>query len=358
MADYPSSLPGRKRTVLPPTLQTHLSNLAGSLCHGQADMADVAGVVEGFSGLPVRDFRTTAGDIMMHGALYARDSYDKWTTARAHVQLAGMIGRLERTHGLEFVFLFHGNGYYRQAALELIDGPLEAPFLLAAVIYRLNDWVPEVRRAAFECALRVFAVTPAQVVVPAAIGMLEMRIHWQRGTREAVIVDEVLSRGDVQSGMIGYLLQTPSGPVARTLCHLLRDARFDHALPSLARHAQHPAVRGLALRTLIQRQARWPVGMTTQWIDKSMAKGRRVQAFASRQVTIEAPIEPFIRQAAADHTAFVRKIAMQAVIDRPAQWAEFADVIETLSGDSSPSIREGMAYIERNRTRETGEGAV
>ncbi len=351
MVSYPSSIAHRKRSVLPPELQIDLQRLGASLQKAQAEAADVAAVVDGFSTLPVRDFKAAAGDIMACAALYALHDRDKWTTARARIALTGMISRLERTYGLEFVFLFHGNGYYRQAALELIEGPLEAPFLLASVIYRLNDWVPEVRRAAFECALRVFSGTPAHVVVPAVVGMLEMRWHWNRGLSEAVIVDEVLSRPDVQAGMTNYLLRTPAGPVARTLRNLLRDTRFDMALPSLASHARHPAVRRLAFETLIGGQARWPIGTKTEWIDKSMNIGRRVMAFDSRPVQRETPATTLIRQGAGDTSAIVRKVAMQAIVDRPDQWDEFSDLIDILSRDKSGAIRDGMAFIDRCRSR-------
>ncbi len=347
MANYPSVLEYRKRSVLPPALQNDLQRLGSSLDSARAKADDVAAVIEGFFGLPVRDFKAAASDIMEYGGLYARHGYDTWTTARARIQLGGMISRLKRTDGLEFVFLFHGNGYYRQCALELIDGPLEAPFLLAAVIYRLNDWVPEVRQAAYKCASRVFAATPASIVVPAVVGMLEMRIRWQRGVAEAVIVDEVLSRADIQAGMRAYLMRTPAGPTARTLGNLLRDSRFDDALPGLARRARHPAVRALALRTLVTRTARWPVGTAKQWIDKSMGIERLVMEFASRPVATTEAIEMLIQQGASDSAAAVRKIAMQAVVDRPALWPEMAPVIQKLSQDSSSAIREGMAYIAR-----------
>src|SRR6218665_2975473 len=41
--------------------------------------------------------------------------------------------------------LFHHSGYVREAALKRIDGPVPNAFFLVALVYRLNDWVPEVR---------------------------------------------------------------------------------------------------------------------------------------------------------------------------------------------------------------------
>ena len=65
--------------------------------------------------------------------------------------------RLLLTPGLASLFIFHRNGRVREAALARLSGGLPNPFLFAAVAWRLNDWVPQVRAAAVCCARRVFA---------------------------------------------------------------------------------------------------------------------------------------------------------------------------------------------------------
>jgi len=228
-----------------------------------------------------------------------------------------------------------------------MHGPAHAPFLLAAVMLRLNDWVPQVRQAADGAVRRIFATTPVPVILPAVVGMLSVRFQWQRGVTEAMAVDEIVERADVRAAMTTYLLQTPAGPVARTLSNLLRQAHFDGALPQLLQDAKHPAVRALALRTLLTGQARWPVGVRRQWIDQSTGISRRLPEFAVRPVMSPEAVESLVRRGAADKAAAVRKVAMQAIIDRPSDWHAFGDVIEKLNRDRSKPIREGMAYIAR-----------
>jgi hypothetical protein len=66
---------------------------------------------------------------------------------------------LQRTPDLEYLFLFHGDGHLREAALKKMEGGAPNAFCFAAIAWRLNDWVPQVREAARNCALRVFPVT-------------------------------------------------------------------------------------------------------------------------------------------------------------------------------------------------------
>jgi hypothetical protein len=50
------------------------------------------------------------------------------------------------------VLMFNRNGYVREAALKGVNQLPDTPFFLAALVWRLNDWVEPVRRAAEGCA--------------------------------------------------------------------------------------------------------------------------------------------------------------------------------------------------------------
>lgn len=372
--DYPSVLPGRRRSALPTDLQWALQRLGKTLHKAIARRSDVASVIDALAALPPGNISAIAGDLALYGELFSpgvpwlpmvlrqtatesrldclkRIPGLKWLLSLRRTGLESQVDCLKRTPGLEWLFLFHGNGYLRQAALRKVAGPLNSSFMLAAVLYRLNDWVPEVRREAMITALRVFDTTSAEIVLPAVIGVLELRHQWRRGLSEAVIVDEVLSRADIHAAMTDYLTLANTGPAARILTNLLRDNRFDPDLPILLKASRHPAVRALALRTLIRQEARWPVGMKIEWIDKSMGKGRRVPDFATRAVSSPSPLEEFIEAGAADRVVAVRKVAMQGLIDHPEAWARQAEVIKRLSQDRSAAIRQGIGYIQARQAR-------
>jgi hypothetical protein len=52
------------------------------------------------------------------------------------------------------VLMFNRSGYVREAALKALSQLPDTPFFLAALVWRLNDWVGPVRRAAEDCATR------------------------------------------------------------------------------------------------------------------------------------------------------------------------------------------------------------
>ena len=79
---------------------------------------------------------------------------------------------LEINHDYAWLFLFHPNGYVREAALDSLNNPPTSPFFFAALAWRLNDWVPAVRQAAQRCAERVLYRTAADVAATAALYLL------------------------------------------------------------------------------------------------------------------------------------------------------------------------------------------
>src|SRR5262245_20229256 len=98
---------------------------------------------------------------------------------------------------LAWLFLFHPSGYLRLAALHRINTAPASPFFLAALAWRLNDWVPQVREAARLCAERELPLVDAQVAATAARYLLGRRIAWSRWTHEQITLDRVFARKDV-----------------------------------------------------------------------------------------------------------------------------------------------------------------
>jgi len=71
---------------------------------------------------------------------------------------------LDEVPGLPFLFLFHRNGFLRQAALDRISGPIPNAFLVAALAWRRNDWVNQVRASAQACMDRCLPLTSPEVL--------------------------------------------------------------------------------------------------------------------------------------------------------------------------------------------------
>ncbi len=176
---------------------------------------------------------------------------------------------------LAWLYLFHPSGYLRVAALHRIDTAPASPFFLAALAWRLNDWVPQVREAARLCADRELPLVEAHVAATAAPYLLGRRIAWNRWTHEHDTLDQVFAREDVLEALAAQLRVGTTGPLAACLRHALRFAGIDAHLIELARHARQPSVRALAYRCLISGRADWVVGFEWMWIDKVFFVRRR-----------------------------------------------------------------------------------
>jgi hypothetical protein len=249
--------------------------------------------------------------------------------------------------GLEYLFLFHRDGRLREAALLKITGGLPTPFLFAAVVWRLNDWVAPVREAAVRCARRSFPATAPDVIAQAATALLVRRLSWQRWTDERTILNEELSRADVAEHLTQLLIHGATGPLSSVLRSALRTSELDPYLMRLAVEALQPSVRAVALDALINGKATWTAGYVWQWVDKSMGRQRRVPTFDSRVLTVAPQRIPLITDAVTDRSAIVRGVALTGVVRHLLGTPEGRALAAPLLTDRSPFVRETAKFIVR-----------
>jgi len=251
------------------------------------------------------------------------------------------LGALKRIPALSHLYIFHGDGWLREAALKCLNEPPDNPFAFAALRYRLNDWVEQVRDAAHDCASRLFPHTSAGVVAEASFFLFTQIHHFGRwGERERHVLESALYRHDVMQVLADLLMQRPAGRVGIVLRQALRRPGLDGALPRLAREADLPQVRATALETLIMRRARWPAGYRYEWIDKRFGFRRRVPRFEQRPIDHQIDIEELLAQGAHDRAVVVRKVVAQGLIDlRRDLSPAMNDVGRSLSEDKASSVR-------------------
>jgi hypothetical protein len=86
------------------------------------------------------------------------------------------------------VLMFNRSGYAREAALKAIKQLPDTPFFLAALVWRLNDWVAPVRRAAAQCANRELRRLSVGTIVGAAPFLLERMPYSRRWSSTPAVV--------------------------------------------------------------------------------------------------------------------------------------------------------------------------
>ena len=256
---------------------------------------------------------------------------------------------LRHTHDLEYLFLFHGDGRLRQAALLKMAGGAPNAFFFAAIAWRLNDWAPPVREAAGNCASRVFPATDPAVIAEAALFLLDRARRWQRWKEEAAILSATLARPDVARHLAGLLATGRSGPLGALLRYALQREGIDPYLPDLASKAFLPTVRAVALQSLIERCATWHIGFERRWVDKSFNITRRVAVFGSREFPHSRSVQALIAEGARDKSALVRKVAASGLIRHRSSLENVDPIIEALAADKNRAVRERAEFILRER---------
>lgn len=252
------------------------------------------------------------------------------------------------TPGLEYLYMFHRDGRLREQALNRIHGPLPNQFLFAAVVWRLNDWVPQVRASAQRCAHRCLGKTSPEILARFFLSAVRQMATWRRWTdSERDLIYSQVRRPDVIAEMARLLTYERAGPLPSTLAHVIQYPEIDSHLENLARNAIHPGVRSIALRTLIDGKARFAVGTQWHWINKPMGIRRKEPKIETRDLTIGSNRKELIRHGVKDKSAIVRRVALSGIIAHERHEPEFVSLAREYLSDQSPSVRSRAEFVIR-----------
>jgi hypothetical protein len=340
--------------VLPPPLLAALAALGDGLTRSPAKRA-LKTVLVGLSALPVSAAIRASGTISGH----MRFGWQPRLTLLSRLWSQLRFGRsrhsetdlLTANPDYAWLFIFHYNGYIREAALNAIPGPPMSPFFFAALAWRLNDWVPQVRQSAKRCADRVFPETEAAVAATAALHLLGPSLAWGRWGDEQQALHHVFGRADVVAVLARDLRQGTTGKLALCLRQALRYPNIDQHLARLRTEAVQPAVRAVALQTLISGKATWPQGLTWAWIDKVYGLKRQIIAYGSREIRRAVPPAQLIVEGIHDRSPLVRWVAAGALMEVQDELPDAEALIATLVHDKSPALRARADFMRRRQTR-------
>lgn len=174
---------------------------------------------------------------------------------------------------------------------------------------------------------------------------------WRRWGANAAILEKAFSRPDFGDALAQRLVTAREGRGGSMLRQALRWASLDPHLPELARRANLPSVRGVALQALLDRAATWPTGWSSEWVDKVYGLKKRVPMTESRELA-EAP-EPLalIEASLSDRSATVRRIASQALVARRFDEDEVGRVAALFAVDRNRMVRESAEFVLKERAK-------
>lgn len=341
-------------SALPTSLAARIERVVAGLRDGTVSRADLDASVSGLAALPPSSV-AVAGAAVAALLLPPAGRWSSPGVLRDHRRAD--LARLGAVSDLDRLFLFHPDGYVREAALRAWEGPARTGFEIAAIAYRLNDWVLPVRSAAQDCAARVFPEAEAGRAVEALLFLLQRMPEWQRWQglqaeppENGGVLGDLMARPDVCARLAEHLRLARTGPTARLLQRAARWPGLDPALPDLARHAFLPSVRACALRFLIEERATWPEGTRREWVDKTYGLARRVRVIGERRLVRTSDLETLIAMGAGDRSGLVRRVAADGLaVHRAALGERMNALVERLADDTSPSVRWRAAFIQKER---------
>lgn len=331
--------------ILSPSLRCALANYAAAR---KAD-ADPSPAIDAFVTATATQapgsVASAEGPIAAEAQLWPRIVKAGWFSRRVlgHKEDAELLKTLPDA---AYLFLFHKNGYLRQAALERVAGPVPTPFLAATLAWRRNDWVRQVRQSAEAAIARCLPMTPAEVLAPFYLETTRVRSTWQRWhDRNVLTLDAHAGRPDVAAQIARELAERLTGPLPSWARKLTRLVAFDGYLEMLAREARVPGVRAVAVEALASNRVAWEEGFETYWISKPDGIRGRRPLIRQRALTVTCDSETVLRLGLADRSAEVRRAALRAIIATRLGDAALSEWVKPLVTDPSPSVRAKAGFI-------------
>ena len=244
---------------------------------------------------------------------------------------------------------FHGDGFKREAALKRLDGPPRSPFEFVSIVYRMNDWVAQVRAAALEYGAQYFPRMDHDVAGRAAFFLLlRMQMFARWDDRAFKCVEDTFYRRDVLAFIKQQLRDKADGPVTAVLRRVMQRPDLDECLPELAAQAKSAAVRSCATDFLLNGRAQWANGYKRVWVDKVHGVSRLMPDLQQRPLSISVDVAGCMDRASRDRSAKVRKIAASALIARLGNRADWHDAIaERLKSDPNQGVASRMEFYFR-----------
>ena len=207
-----------------------VSEFVGSLNSGSGVVADMTGLVEATSHLPLSNLEYW--ERLIRSGLYQ---------AAANSKPAKWKFWTQPTPFLTWIDLCSGDGFKRERTLRILSGRAPNRFFFAMAVRRLNDWVPQVRSAAREQLPSIAVASNPEDVVDVLCAVLPHWNSWGRSEDEGKqTLLAIASIDAVAHALKSRLISAAAGPLASVLAQVGRTSVLDAHLPQIANRAIQP----------------------------------------------------------------------------------------------------------------------
>ncbi|WP_411755244.1 hypothetical protein [Serratia sp. (in: enterobacteria)] len=247
---------------------------------------------------------------------------------------------------LRWMDICNADGFRREIALRTLSGGAPNSFLLALVVRKLNDWVPQVRAAACDALPLIAEASDPEFIVDVLFITLPYWDSWGRmGDIGKEALMKVILMEKVTKALKKRLLISSSGPVATIFVQAGRTAALDNFLAEIAETSVQPSLRAKAYRCQFESKFVWAEGLTWQWVDKVHGIRRRLPVLKERIISTTTPFIENLRMATTDRSPMVRRIAGEMLIKELDNIGDEAfKLANILASDTSQSVAERGRY--------------
>lgn len=301
-------------------------------------------------------FPAAADAIRTRFRLYSRGIWNVWGRQDPE-RRAAELALLSAEPALAQVFLFHGDGFIREAALHSLPAPIGLPVVAYGLVQRLNDWSPEVRSAAALAFDRCIPPSDPDILLGPVWICLQNARRWGRWTGGYDrLIAAVLSHEPLTALLLQRLLQDLRGGTGTIFHALWSDPRFDRFLPQIATTAKLPSLRARAVDGISRGKVFWPLETSRKvWTDKPAGLYRLERDFASRPLSLPVDALPVLTKAVRDPSIVVRRIALDGIIAHRGQrrfHALVESLLTALHSDPSPAIQARLAFLLQGQPKQ------
>lgn len=247
---------------------------------------------------------------------------------------------------LRWLDICNADGFRRERALRTLLNGAPNSFLLALVVRKLNDWVPQVREAARDALPLIVEASDPDFIVDVLFITLPYWNSWGRmGDKEKETLMKIISMDKVAYSLKKRLLISSSGPVSTIFVQSGRTAALDNFVAEIAKKSVQPSLRAKAYRCQFEGKFVWSEGLAWQWIDKAYGIRRRIPVLKERKISTASPFLENLKMATIDRSPMVRRIAGEMLIRELDNIGDEAfKLASVLASDISPSVAERGIY--------------
>lgn len=309
-----------------------VKDFANSINSGGKVVADMSSLIDATSQLPLRSFNYWERLIRSEFSLALRDSTPpKWKVWSQPSEL------------LTWLDLINWDGYTREKTLRTLSGAAPNTFFFSLAVRRLNDWVPQVRKAARAKLPEIAKATNPEFVAEALCIALSNWNSWGRIEEEdKKILLEIISDEAIAESLRSKLISSTSGPMPSLFSQLGRTPILDDSIEYIARKAAQPSVRAKAYRSLFEGKISWFEGREWEWTDIRYCEGRLKPIIAEREVNVQTSLLTLLSLSSEDSSSIVRRISAEILIrDLSSFGAAVAkDYADKFAQDKSQAVSE------------------